>query len=65
MLYAINSYFWDAFDRHPYEIGGGVNLYFLESRSWRINAQAMYVYKTAAGGSFDYIQQGKRALLSL
>lgn len=59
MLYAVNSYFWDAFDRHPYEIGGGVNLYFLESRSWRINAQATYVYKTAAGGSFGLYTAGQ------
>lgn len=59
MLYAVNSYFWDAYDRNPYEIGGGVNLYFLESRSWRINAQAVYVHKTAAGGSFGLYTAGQ------
>ena len=58
-LYLINCYFWDQFDRRPWEGGGGVNLYLTQSRSWRINAQVMHVYKTAAGGSFGLYLAGQ------
>ena len=58
-LYAINCFFRDSFNRHPYEIGGGANLYLLKSRSWRLNAQVMYVYKTAAGGTFGLYTAGQ------
>ena len=59
MLYGINSYFFDAFKRHPWEAGGGINLYLLKSRSWRLNGQVMYVYKTAAGGTFGLYTAGQ------
>jgi len=58
-VYAVNTYFWDEWKRHPYEIGGGVNLYATKSRSWRVNAQVMYVYKTAAGGTFGLYTAGQ------
>jgi hypothetical protein len=59
MIYGVNSYFWDAFKRHPWEAGGGINLYLLKGRSWRLNAQVMYVYKTAAGGTFGLYTAGQ------
>jgi hypothetical protein len=59
MIYAINSYFFDQFKRHPWEGGGGVNIYPIKSRSWRLNGQIMYVYKTAAGGSFGLYTAGQ------
>jgi hypothetical protein len=59
IAYAINCYFWDAFDRHPYEVGGGVNWYPYKTRSWRLNAQIMRVYKTAAGGTFGLYTAGQ------
>jgi hypothetical protein len=58
-IYAVNSYFWDEFDRHPWEAGGGVNFYPVKSRSWRLNAQVMRVYKTAAGGTFGLYTAGQ------
>src|SRR5262249_52758985 len=45
-VYGVNSYFWDEFKRHPWEAGGGVNVYPIKTRSWRLNLQIMYVYKS-------------------
>jgi hypothetical protein len=59
MVYGINSYFWDQWDRHPWEAGGGVNVYPMKSRSWRLNLQVDYVYKCAAGGTFGLYTAGQ------
>jgi len=59
MLYGINSYFWDQWNRHPWEAGGGVNVYPMMSRSWRLNLQVDYVYKCAAGGTFGLYTAGQ------
>lgn len=61
-LYAINSYFWDEFKRHPYEYGGGFNFYPTNSRSWRINGQLMRVYKSSAGGTFGLYTSGQNGV---
>ena len=58
-IYGIHSYFFDAFKRHPWEAGGGVNFYPMKSRSWRLNAQAHYVYKSSAGGTFGLYAGGQ------
>lgn len=58
-IYAINSYFWDQFKRHPHEYGGGFNFYPTNSRSWRLNGQLMRVYKSAAGGTFGLYTAGQ------
>jgi hypothetical protein len=59
MVYGINSFFWDQWDRHPWEAGGGVNVYPMKSRSWRLNLQVDYVYKSAAGGTFGLYTAGQ------
>jgi hypothetical protein len=59
MLYGINSYFWDQWNRHPWEAGGGVNVYPMKSRSWRLNVQVDYVYKCGAGGTFGLYTAGQ------
>jgi hypothetical protein len=59
ILYGVNCYFFDQFKRHPWEIGGGANFYPIKTRSWRLNAQVMYVYKTAAGGTFGLYTAGQ------
>lgn len=59
IVYGINSYFWDEFNRHPYEYGGGFNFYPINSRSWRLNGQLMRVYKTSAGGTFGLYNAGQ------
>ena len=58
-LYAINSFFWDEFNRNPWEAGGGINLYPLKNRSWRLNVQVMHVYKSSAGGTFGLYTSGQ------
>ncbi|PZF70972.1 hypothetical protein [Taibaiella soli] len=58
-LYAIHSYFFDQFKRHPWEIGGGADIYPMKSRSWRLNAQVHYVYKSSAGGTFGLYNAGQ------
>jgi hypothetical protein len=58
-IYGIHSYFFDEFKRHPWEVGGGFNFYPAKSRSWRLNAQAHYVYKSSAGGTFGLYAGGQ------
>lgn len=58
-LYGINSMLIDEFKRNPYEAGGGFNFYPSGTRSWRINAQCMYVYKSCAGGTFGLYTSGQ------
>lgn len=58
-VYGVNSMLIDEFKRNPYEIGGGVNLYFTNTRSWRINLQAMHIVKGAAGGTFGLYTAGQ------
>jgi hypothetical protein len=58
-VYGINSYFWDQFKRHPWEAGGGINMYPISTRSWRLNLQIMHVNKSSAGGSFGLYTAGQ------
>jgi hypothetical protein len=58
-VYGIHSKIIDEFKRNPYELGGGVNVYPYKSRSWRINVQGMYIYKSAAGGTFGLYGAGQ------
>ena len=58
-VYGVNSMVIDEFERNPWEAGGGVNIYPRKTRSWRINLQAMHVYKSAAGGTFGLYTAGQ------
>ncbi len=58
-LYGVTSGLIDEFNRRPWEAGGGVNVYPYKTRSWRINVQAMHVYKSAAGGTFGLYAAGQ------
>jgi hypothetical protein len=58
-VYGVHSKILDEFKRNPYEVGGGVNIYPYKTRSWRINVQAMHVYKSAAGGTFGLYGAGQ------
>ena len=51
--------FFDEFKRNPWEAGGGVNVYPIKTRSWRLNLQVMYVYKSSAGGTFGLYTAGQ------
>src|SRR6478735_4163004 len=58
-IYGVHSKLIDEFKRNPWEAGGGVNIYPYKSRSWRINVQGMYIYKSAAGGTFGLYAAGQ------
>ena len=58
-LYGVHSALIDEFKRNPWEAGGGLNIYPAKSRSWRINLQAMYIYKSAGGGVFGLYSSGQ------
>lgn len=58
-IYGIHTAIIDEFKRNPWEAGGGLNIYPNKSRSWRINLQAMYIYKSAAGGTFGLYGAGQ------
>jgi hypothetical protein len=58
-VYGLHSYFFDEFKRYPWEVGGGINIYPKKSRSWRLNAQLHYVYKSSAGGTFGLYNSGQ------
>ena len=61
-VYGFTSGINDQFKRKPWEVGGGVNIYPYKTRSWRINAQTMYVYKSAAGGTFGLYTAGQTGM---
>jgi len=58
-LYGIHSYLFDEFKRNPWEAGGGLNLYPIQTRSWRLNLQVMHVNKSSAGGTFGLYTAGQ------
>lgn len=58
-IYGINSMLIDEFERNPYEVGIGANIYPTKTRSWRINAQVMSVHKSAGGGTFGLYNSGQ------
>jgi len=58
-IYGINSMLIDEFKRNPWEAGVGINIYPYKTRSWRLNAQAVHVYKSAAGGTFGLYTAGQ------
>ena len=57
-LYAVGSYIFDQFERHPWEAGGGLNFYPAHVRSWRVNMHVLHVNKSAASSFFGYYQPG-------
>jgi len=61
-VYGITSQIRDEFKRNPWEAGMGVNIYPYRTRSWRINLQALHVYKAAAGGVFGLYTAGQTGM---
>jgi len=61
-LYGMTSQIRDEFKRNPWEVGAGANIYPYRTRSWRINVQAVHVYKGAAGGVFGLYTAGQTGM---
>jgi hypothetical protein len=57
--YATSGYVFDAFRRHPWELGGGLDYYPSHTRSWRLNAHLLHIDKSPASSSFGYYQAGQ------
>jgi len=58
-LYVGSSYILDDFERHPWEIVGGANLYPFGNRSWRLNAHVIRIEKSPTGSNFGYYAAGQ------
>jgi hypothetical protein len=66
LLYAVTSYLFDEFERHPWEVGGGASLYPFGNRSWRLNLHLLHIDKSPAGSNFGYYSAGQTGtILSL
>jgi hypothetical protein len=55
----VGGYVWDEFERHPWEAGGGVNIYPSGTRSWRLNAHILHVDKSPTSSIFGYYTAGQ------
>lgn len=58
-LYAVSGYIDDQFDRHPWELGGGMSYYPSHTRSWRLNLHLLHIDKSPASSFFGYYQAGQ------
>jgi len=58
-LHATYGYVDDQYDRHPWELSGGVNVYPARSRSWRLNLHLIHVEKSPTSSSFGFYASGQ------
>ena len=65
-IYALGSYIFDDFERHPWEAGGGASFYPYGSRQWRLNLHVIHIEKSPASSNFGYYTAGQTGtILSL
>jgi hypothetical protein len=57
-VYAVTSYAFDDFQRHPWELGGGASFYPYGNRQWRLNLHLLHLEKSPASSNFGYYQAG-------
>jgi hypothetical protein len=58
-VYATGSYVFDQFERHPWELAGGISVYPAGTRSWRLNLHVIYVDRSPTGSLFGYYVAGQ------
>lgn len=58
-IYALGSYIFDDFERHPWEAGGGASFYPYGSRQWRLNLHVIHIEKSPASSNFGYYTAGQ------
>jgi hypothetical protein len=58
-LFISGGYVFDDFDRNPWELGGGLNVYPSGTRSWRLNLYVMQIEKSPASSTFGYYTAGQ------
>ena len=58
-LYLTYGYLFDEFERHPWEVSGGVSVYPSRSRSWRINLHLIRIERSPAASNFGFYTSGQ------
>ena len=58
-VYATGSFVFDDFERHPWEVAGGLSVYPAGTRSWRLNLHFIYVDRSPTGSLFGYYVGGQ------
>jgi hypothetical protein len=58
-VYAVGGYVFDQFQRHPWELSGGLDYYPYFTRAWRVNLHYIHVVKSPTGSFFGYYTPGQ------
>jgi len=58
-VYLTYGYLWDDFQRHPWELSGGVSVYPSRSRSWRLNLHLIRIERSPAASNFGFYTSGQ------
>ncbi|MBF5043090.1 hypothetical protein FGE12_11890 [Aggregicoccus sp. 17bor-14] len=58
-LYGSASYVFDDFQRHPWEVLGGLSYFPFDARSVRLNLHVIHVEKSPTGSSFGFYTGGQ------
>ena len=58
-VYLVSGYVFDDFERHPWELGTGVDYYPYGNRAWRLNLHLVHIYKSPTSSFFGYYTSGQ------
>ncbi len=58
-VYAVGGYVFDKFDRHPWELSGGLDYYPYDTRAWRLNLHYIHIVRSPTGSFFGYYTPGQ------
>ncbi|MBZ4420935.1 hypothetical protein [Myxococcus sp. RHSTA-1-4] len=58
-VYSTGSLVFDDFGRKPWELSGGVSVFPMAARSWRLNLHFIYVRKSPTGSNFGFYTAGQ------
>jgi hypothetical protein len=58
-LYASGTVIRDEFHRNPWEVSGGMSVFPMESRSWRLNLHLIHVDRSPTGSVFGFYTAGQ------
>jgi hypothetical protein len=58
-MYGTYGYIFDDFDRRPWEVSGGVDVYPTGTRSWRLNLHIIRIERSPAASNFGFYTAGQ------
>lgn len=58
-VYSTGSFVFDDFGRRPWEVSGGVSVFPIAARSWRLNLHFIYVDRSPTGSNFGFYTAGQ------